>query len=307
MTTRAMGPMAGLEWLKRGLNLGRSNPKAIFGGAALLLVAIFLMAVPVSLLMGGTAAAAGPGSVTAMIAGLLAVVLMLLAMSVLMLGYYRLLDAVENGRPARALDALAGFRELPTSLRMMGFLVSLTVAQNLILVVLIGLFAREFGAWYMQNLQASMAGGAAGPAAMPPEGFGLAFVVMVIVGLFFYAVQAVGLGQIALRGRGVGGALADGVAGAGKNLLPLLVLALAMMAAVVVLAIVFVLLAAVGGLLAKLLGGWVMVVLGVPLYFAFVVGIIVVMFGVMYHLWRDIAGGGPAQAVPPAVGHHVEL
>ena len=42
MTTRANGPLSGLDWLKRGLNSGRHNPRAIFGGAAVLMVAALL-------------------------------------------------------------------------------------------------------------------------------------------------------------------------------------------------------------------------------------------------------------------------
>ena len=113
MTTRAMGPMAGLDWLKRGLNLGRHNPKAIFGGAAVLVAAVFVVALVVSLLMSGLAAAFGQGSAGAMAIGLLTIVLMLLAMSILMVGYFRLLDAVEHGQPARALDVLAAREGLP--------------------------------------------------------------------------------------------------------------------------------------------------------------------------------------------------
>src|SRR5690606_18283513 len=31
MTTRAVGPMAGIGWLKNAVNLGRNNPRAVFG------------------------------------------------------------------------------------------------------------------------------------------------------------------------------------------------------------------------------------------------------------------------------------
>ena len=308
MTTRAMGPMAGLDWLKRGLNLGRHNPKAIFGGAAVLVAAVFVVALVVSLLMSGLAAAFGQGSAGAMAIGLLTIVLMLLAMSILMVGYFRLLDAVEHGQPARALDVLAGFRDLPTSGRMMGFMLSLTVLQNLLLLVVVGTLASDFGAWYLANMQASMGAGTPAPMTAPPAGFGLAFVVIVIIGLFCYAVQAIGFGQIALRGRGIGGALADGGAGAAKNLLPLLVFALTMFAAMLLLGVAILLVAGIGGLLVKLLGTWVGILLGVPLYAAFIIGVVVVMFGVMYYLWRDVAGGGEPPAVKPAdSGHHIEL
>ena len=37
MQIRAMGPGAGWSWLKRGINLGVHNPRAVFGAAALLM------------------------------------------------------------------------------------------------------------------------------------------------------------------------------------------------------------------------------------------------------------------------------
>ena len=38
MTTHATGPLAGLTWLKRGINLGRHNARAVFGAAAILML-----------------------------------------------------------------------------------------------------------------------------------------------------------------------------------------------------------------------------------------------------------------------------
>jgi hypothetical protein len=52
------------------------------------------------------------------------------------------------------------------------------------------------------------------------------------------------------------------------------------------------------GLLGKLVGNWLLVLVGVPLYIVFVVGLMVVMFGVMYFMWRDICGGGAPVAAP---------
>ena len=61
MTTRAMGPLAALGWLKNAVNLGRNNPKAVFGGAALLLVTAVVATLAVGLLSGLVAAFAGSG------------------------------------------------------------------------------------------------------------------------------------------------------------------------------------------------------------------------------------------------------
>ncbi|GAB3737040.1 hypothetical protein GCM10028862_22140 [Luteimonas pelagia] len=291
MAIRAMPAGAGLGWLKHAVNLGRSNARAIFGGAALLLVAVFVVALGVSLLMGGVAAATSPGTTGMMAISLLTILPLMLVMAMLMVGYLRLIDAVEHGRPARALDVLGGFRDTTTSLRAIGFILLVTIVQNLLVAGVVAVLAPEVGSWYLETLQASVPGQAP-PDATPPQGFGLVFVAMVVLGLFFYALQAVGLGQVALRGRGVVEAFVDGFSGALRNLLPLLVFGVVMLLAVVAFALVGALLAAVIALLGKAVGAWIVVVLGAPLYVAVIVAVIVVMFGVMYYLWRDVAGDG---------------
>jgi len=294
MTTRAVRPGAGIAWLKQAVNLGRNNPKAVFGGAALLLFTIVALAVGLSVLVGLLTAAWNPGSGGAMALSLLVMAPILLLLAALMVGYLRLIDAVENGRDARASDVFAAFSDTSTSLRAISFVVLLTIVQNVLIVVVVGILAKGVGSWYLENVQASMSGAAQAPITSLPEGFGIAFIVVLVIGLFGYAVQAIGLGQIALRRSSVGSALADGVSGAAKNLLPLLVMALVAVAACIVLALAIGLLALLIEVLAKVAGVWLAVVLGVPLYIAALLAMYVVMFGVMYSLWRDVSGDGEA-------------
>ena len=290
MTIRALEPSAGMRWLKEAVNLGRNNPKAIFGGAALLLCSLLVFAIGMSLLLGAVAAVLKPGTTAAALLGFSILLPLMLLMAGLMVGYLRLLDAVENGRAARAMDVFAGFRDLATSGRAIGFVLLLTIVQNVLLIALIALVANDFGSWYLQNLKGSMAGVPAPPMAALPDGFGLAFGLIMVVNLFFYAMQAIGLGQIALRRRDVFGAFADGMSGTVKNLLPLLVFALLLFGIGLLFVLMIVLVAALVGLLAKVVGVWIMVVIGVPLYLLFVLAMVVVMFGVMYFLWRDVSG-----------------
>ena len=294
MTTRALGPGAGIGWLKQAVNLGRNNPKAVFGGAALLLVAVLGLAIGLSVLVGLLQAALKPGPGGSMVLALMVMVPILLLLAALMVGYLRLIDAVENGRAARASDVFGAFRDTGTSVRAIVFVVLLAVAQNLLIFALIGVFAKGVGSWYLQNMQASMAGATQAPMSSLPDGFGIAFVVVLVISLFGYAVQAIGLGQIALRRSSVGSALVDGVSGAAKNLLPLLVLAVVVVVAGIVLLLAVGLLAMLVGVLAKIAGVWLAVVLGVPLYLAALVAMYVVMFGVMYSLWRDVSGDAEA-------------
>ena len=110
MTTRAVRPGAGIAWLKQAVNLGRNNPKAVFGGAALLLFTIVALAVGLSVLVGLLTAAWTPGSGGAMALSLLVMAPILLLLAALMVGYLRLIDAVENGRDAHATDVFGGIR-----------------------------------------------------------------------------------------------------------------------------------------------------------------------------------------------------
>lgn len=291
MQTNSLRPGAGIGWLKDGVNLGRNNPKAIFGGAALML-AVFLGLAIVLGIVAAVLGMASSGSTALLSLMLVFFVVMIFLMSALMVGYLRLIDNVESGRPAAATDVFAGFRDLGTSARAIGLVLVLMIIQNLLMVALIGLLAPDFGSWYLQNLQASMHGVAQAPTTQLPAGFGPASAVMLVVGLFFYAVQALGLGQVALGGRGVFGAFADGVKGAARNLLPLLVMLVALVAAIIVIGVAVMLLAMLVGLLVKMIGVWIAIVIAVPLYIAFLVTVYVVMFGVMYSMWHGILGAG---------------
>ena len=301
MEIRALGPGAGFGWLKEGVNLGRNNPKAIFGGAALMLLLVLLPAMCLGVAVGISGAAkVGVAAMVSMVVVL--AVAMILLVTALMVGFLRLIDNVENGRPAGASDVFAGFRDFGTTLRAIGFVLLLAIVQNLLLVLVISLLAPDFGSWYLQNLQTSMHGADQSQAAALPSGFAMAMSVVWVLGLFFYAVQALGLGQIVLRRRGMFGALGDGVVGAAKNLLPLLVMLLTLVVACIIAGIAIVLVVMLVAFLAKLVGTWLGVVIAVPLYIAFLLALYVVMFGVMYAIWRGILGDSDAPAATPGTG-----
>ena len=295
MTTRAMGPLAGIGWLKNAINLGRHNPKAIFGGAGLILLVALLpsaITLPAQLLLK-------PGPT-----GLIAIMAFSMLASLLLVplvgGYLQLIDAVEHRRPARATDVFAPYRNGGGALRLIGFGVAMLAVYLVVVAAIIAVAGTGIFTWYLQVLAASPETGA-NAAAMPqlPAGLGLAIALGSVFGLFLSGMYSIGFGQIALGRRSIGGALGDGFAGGLKNLLPLLVLVLAALVAWVAVVVAFLLLALLLGLLAKLLGAWFLVtlmVLMVPLYIGLLLSIYVVMFGVMYYLWRDVCGGNDATA-----------
>lgn len=298
MTTRAMGPMAGLGWLTRAINVGRNRPGAIFGGAALMVLVTVAAAIAATLVQFALVAMTGSSMTTLIMGTVLTSVIVLVPLAMMMVGFFRLLHKVESGHGARALDVFSGFGDFATSLRSIGLLLLLAIVQNLILGVILMTFAGGFVRWYLQLMQASMAGGGTDPTllAQLPAGMGIASVAMLVCGLVFFGVQSISLCQVVLRGRGVFPALGDGFGGAFKNLLPLLVFMIACVIAVVLLMIAVVVLAMVIGLLAKVAGAWLAVVLAVPLYILGTLAAYVVMFGAMYHLWRDVCDGAGAES-----------
>lgn len=306
MTTRGLGPGAGLDWIKRAINLGAGNPRAIFGGAALFIVAIMAAAIVLTLLTGLLATTVATAGAASMAVSLLLTLPLLLVAACLMVGYLRLVHAVESGRAASPLDAFSGFSDMQTSLRAFALVLVLAVLQNAVLAGFVTLFSPGLAEWYMEVMQMQAAGQAPDPATMVlPDGAGMVMLLVTLLALLVYAVQAIGLGQLALGGRSVGGALSDGFSGTFRNVLPLLVLVLLGIAAAVVAFLGLLLVALVIGLLAKLLGGWIAILLAVPLYIAIVLALVVVSFGVMYHLWRDVTGG--AVAAPGVPADSVEL
>jgi hypothetical protein len=293
MTTRANGPLAGLAWLKRGFNSGRHNPRAIFGGAALIMVAAlvpgFLQAFAHAVLKPG----AGAATIIAALTTVLAVVLL----GPLMGGYLRVIDLSERGQPAQAADVLAPFRNAHDAQRLIGFSFIMLLVQLGALSLLFALFGhvlQNLEDWYQRAAEVLQHAKPGQPPELPPapEGLGGLFSLGGLFALFVTAVFAVGFGQVALHGRNLGAALIDGLAGAARNLLPLLVMAVVAFALMMAAGVVLVLVAAILGLLPPVLA----VALFLPLYMAFVLVLYVVMFGVMYHLWRDIAGDPPAAA-----------
>jgi hypothetical protein len=151
------------------------------------------------------------------------------------------------------------------------------------------------GQWYVQAL--GMQAGSQPPAlpGMPPH-LGIAIALFAVLLLLIMGIYAISLGQVALGGRSVRGALADGVVGSLKNLLPLLVFAVSVTVAWIVIVIALVLVVGAVALLGKVVGVWLTIVLAVPLYIALMLAAFVVMFGAIYHLWRDVCGDDAAPA-----------
>jgi hypothetical protein len=294
MTIRSRGPAAGFGWLTRGISVGFHHPKPLFGGAAFLMVAALLpslITLPVQLHAISAGTPLGPA-----ILGWITVGSMLLGLLLVPLyaGYLQMIDAAERGLPARALDIFKPYRQ-GEALRLIGYGLAMVLVYIAMFGIIIAAMGGGIASWYMQALTAQANHL---PPALP-HGFGVAMALFLALGLLMMGFYAISLGQVALRQRGVFGAIGDGAIGALKNVLPLLVFALIATVAWIVVIIAFVLAVILLALLGKLVGIWLMLVLIVPLYIALFLVIFTVMYGVMYYLWRDVCGEDIVSNMPP--------
>ncbi|MDH5835030.1 hypothetical protein [Luteimonas kalidii] len=305
MSTRTMGPGAGWSWLARAVNLGRHNPKAVIGAIAL--VAAVALVPSIVQMAAQSGLGASPDALLTVIG--LSTLVSLVVFPLLIGGALRVIDAAERGRPAAPTAVFDAFRSGQGGGRLIGFGLLMTALYLAVFGTLIGTFGQGLPEWYMQLMQLSMESGGKPvqpddiPA--PPDGLGMVVALGLLFGLFLGGAYAIGFGQVALGGRGVLPAIGDGLTGSLKNLLPIVVLAILSIVALFALMLLVLL---VGGLLA-LIGGLVhpalAILLVAPVYLGMILLMYVVMFGVMYHMWRDVCA--EPVSPPPLPDNQVEL
>ena len=288
MTTRSNGPLAGFDWLKRGINVGYANPKAVLGGAAFLLLMAFVPALITLPIQFGVARAGAQPDWAAL--GLVMAISVLGGLLLIPLygGYLQVIDAAERGLPARARDIFQPYRQ-GGALRLIGYGLAMLGVYGAAFGIIIAVSGSGIARWYAQLMTAQLHHQPF-PADAMPDGIGMAVALVMVFGLFMMGAYAISLGQVALRGRNVFAAIGDGFAGALKNVLPLLVFVISLLVAVIVFVVVIILLAGLLTLLGKLAGTWLVLALVAPLYVAVMVAMYATMFGTMYYLWRDVCG-----------------
>jgi len=291
MATRMTSPFAGLGWLKNAINLGSRNPKAVFGGAALLaLVSMLpsLVTLPVQYGMPGNMTAFWAAIAFSMVAGLL--------LAPVMGGYLQVIDAVEGQRPVRARDVFAPYRAGGGASRIILFALLLMVVTIAMFGAVVYVAAPGFGEWYVQTV----ANGVAAPQSVPtlPDNFGRAMAAFTVLLVLFLGVFAIGYGQVGIARRSPVAALGDAFAGSFKNVLALVVLLVSVIVLAVVLGLAMMLVVFLLGLLALVGGAWLVIALSVPVYVALFLVMYTVLFGMAYFLWRDVCGGDVATTTP---------
>ena len=298
MTTRSRGPLAGFGWLTQGFSASYRHPKPLLGGAAFLMLACLLPSL-ITLPLQFHAINAGTQPSVATFGWIMAISMLLGLLTVpLYAGYLQMIDAAERGLPARALDIFKPYRQ-GEALRLIGYGLAMIVVYVAMFGIIIAATGGGIASWYMQVLTAQASHQP--PPTVLPDGFGITMALFMLLGLFMTAFYAISLGQVALRRRSVFGAIGDGMIGALKNLLPLLVFAVSSVLAWIVVAVALVIVLLLVTLLAKLISPWLVLVVIVPLYIALFLMMFAVMFGMMYHLWRDVCGDDTLSGMAPAL------
>lgn len=295
MTTRSNRPSAGFRWLKRGISVAFRQPKAILGGAGLLLVSSLpqsLLTLPIQL----HAQHAGR-PLTPLVMGLMTAISMLIGLLMVPLyaGYLQIIEAVERGLPTRALNIFKPYQQ-GEGWRLIRFGAAVLLIYVAVIAVIVAAVGSGVVSWYIQTLSAQATHKL--PPALP-HGFGVAMAFFVMFSFSMTSFYAISLGQMALARRRVFAAMGDGMTGALKNLLPMIVLVLSATVVAIALTVAFVIVAICVALLAKLVSGWLMLLLAVPLYVALMVMMSAVIFGVSYHLWRDVCSDDTVTDTPP--------
>ncbi|HUB88596.1 MAG TPA: hypothetical protein VMA74_02590 [Dyella sp.] len=298
MATRSRGFLAGFGWLKRGIGVGIRHPKPALGGAALLMLAVLgstLITLPMQFyeLHSGT-----PPSMAAFGGIMLVSVLIGLLVLPLYAGYLQMIAAAETGLSARAGDIIKPYREGKV-LRLIGYGIVMLLVYVALFAAVIALTGGGIAHWYMQVLTAQLNHQL--PPTTLPDGFGITMLLIFVFGIFMMGFYSIGLGQVTLHDRGVFGAVGDGVIGALKNLLPLLMLAVCLVLTWIAASICIGIVALVIVMVGKLISQWLVLALITPLYIAVLLVVFAAMFGVMYHLWRDVCGDDIAMSGAEAI------
>ncbi|BCT93975.1 hypothetical protein LYSHEL_30020 [Lysobacter helvus] len=281
MTTRTTRPLAGYGWLVDGMRLLDRKPATLFGAIGFFL-ALSLLPTAITLPLQLQFQQSIPVMMGVMVFSLLAG----LALAPMQGGMLQVLDAIANDRPVRARDVFTPYRHADQFWPLVGFAVAiLVVFIALVLVVALVLGASGwFAAWQQMVAQQAHPGG---HAALPPH-FGAFIALFVLFSPMFVALTAIGYAQVAIAGRGVLGALADGFAGGLKNLHVLWILMIGVLVVGIVLALIIGVVAALLGMALKALGTVALVVVLGAFYLAAMVVMYAVWFAFAYRMWRDV-------------------
>lgn len=300
MDIRRLPASQGLVWFRQAIDLGAKNPRAVFGAAALAIIALYAAVLAFALLVGmllaGSKAAGQPPGIGLLMAVALPLTLaVMLLVPVLLGGLMHVIREAEAGRAVRARDVFVPLRSgRGRQLAWLGLVqVVLAVVGGVLMVAVAG---SDYWRDYLQAMQAAMQGAA--PAVPQPQNAGLLFLVQLVFNYFSYALMLFAIPLMLFSGNGLAEALRNAlrasVSNIGANLLAGVLFVGALLLAAVVVALLASLLAVLGSAIHPALGA--LLTMLAMLGFAGVVLVLVV--GAAYLAWRDTFGDA---GMPPSV------
>lgn len=303
MDIRVLPVGQGLAWFKQAIDLGSRNPRAVFGAAVLLILALYaavlLMVLVVTALVGvdGESAAADKAPdlrlVMAVVVPLTLLVMFLVP--ILLGGLMHVVREAEAGRPVRARDVFAPLRSAQgRQLALLGLVqVALAVVGGAVMVAIAG---SDYWRDYLQAMQQAMTG-TQPPMPQPANGF-LLFVVQMVFNYFSYALLLFSIPLMLFSGNTLGEALRNSLRAAVRNVGANVLAGVLFIGAVLVAALIVLLVVGLVGLLGSAIHAVVGNLLGMLVMLGFAAVTLVFLAGATYLAWRDTFGD--ASGPPPA-------
>lgn len=286
-----------LGWLTSAINVGARGGRAVFGGTALGIAALYLLLTVMLAVLSPPQAAGAAVDVTAALRAIAPVfVVMLLAFPLLLGGVVHLVDLAERGAPVRPVDVFAPLRDgrRVRALAAVGLLQVALAAIVMALVTLLG--GDDFWSEYMQAVQQLVNGQAATPP--QPRHPLLMSAMQMVFNYFSAATMLLSVPLVVCSGLGISAAFVGSLRAALRNLVPNLVAAAVVVAVVVAAVVAFAVVAALAGSIGALVHASVGALLVAALTLAFATVMLTLLMAAAYHAWRDMFG---PDAPPPPV------
>lgn len=298
MAVKPVALSAPFRWLGESFALMRRNPGVVLGSAALVLM-LTLLPTLLQFLVG--AAMASNESVRASLQVFFSVVGLAL-LPPIMGGFYRILHAVHEGRPAQPFDLFAIFSDGVATRRM---ILTNLVFLLIMIVVVVGL-AYAFGGQELLEFFRTVSTLKAGATELPPLPDGLLPLItaVTLLALVISTAKELANMQVALAAQSPLAATGEGFAGTLRNVGAFLMFFIPVALVLLIAGSIFLVLAALIAGALTVISPLLAAALIVPLTAVLGVLFYAVIYGFYYLAWRDVLG----EASPPeAAPHHLAI
>lgn len=300
MTVKIVGLGTPFRWLAEAATLARANPRVLFGAGAYLLL-IALLPTVLQVLAG---AAVQTSTVIRTVLQLVFTLTALIVLPPVMGGFYRLVHALREGRPAKATDVFSVFQDSTATRR----LILNNLAFLLVMIAVIVGLAFAFGGQELLAYFSTVSTLKPGTTELPPVPEGL-LPLVAVMGLLMVVISTakeLATMQVALTGRDPLTAIGEGFKAALLNFGALLVFFVPIAILAFISAMIFVLLAALLATVLAFLHPMIAALLIMPITLAAGLVLYALIYVFFYHAWRDTLADGDT-ATPPPPEHQIAV